>query len=891
MAGRSLSHRTSRRRVQGPVDGVPFLDSTRPLEFVIDLCLVGVLFVVPLTMGGRGDVGKLLMTTLVAVAAICFAIQRLRSNGFRWRLTGVEIPALLGLAIVVLQIVPLGATVLRTISPELSRLLAGHGTGLPFPLWDTISTNVYATQGAISVYLAYLLYFFLIVHRLQSLQDVEKVLRCIAGITVLIAVIGLLQRFAGNGNFLWLYQHPLRDTYGSVKGTFSNPNHFAHFMSLGIGCLIWWWMDGTRVWSNGGRANDSLLRKLLPFGIAMVLFATLLSFSRGGCLVISVTLALAVGMWWSLGRLNRRVVVAMALLGLPVLVGLSIYGAAQLSTEIGSLAEIRDVQKLANGRQALWSAMQSSGKRFLWTGSGLGTHQDVYRTYLPEHFEFNFSHGESGYLQLFEESGLLGICLLLFAISIVLRWARESFQGRMTSGCIAAAIVPALAASLLHSFFDFVWYISGCMAVTIALLACLARVVQLERAASRSRPSDGTLSETRHRVPGMSYLAICSVAVAATLLGVLVVKDRLPRALASPHWERYVRISSATSGEESKREQQDRLASMYRSLAKAIRLDPGNPRPRLRLATVSMRRFDVAQEFAENSMSIGQIRETVQLSGFKTKKELDDWLTRAFDAKIQLLRIAREQAMFVATTSPLQGTAYLHLAELDFLTPEDSRGMEPYIRQASLVRPYDAGVQFAQGAVAARKGDMDRARAHWKSAFVRDRETRIRIIRTLGPQLPAATFIEMFEPTTPDLGRLLALYNDLGIVTEADYVASRYVSSLEEDARKYHGEAAAEIWWIAQSVHAELGDAARQTRAVEQAVKATPHDIVKRETLAGLYFDQQQFAQALVEYEWCVRRRPRDKSLLRRVREASIRSMDNRSARTVDKNDTVLSRQ
>jgi O-antigen ligase len=889
LAGRHLSHRSAGRRDHQAAAGAPFLDREHPIDFVIDLCLVAVLFVVPLAMGGRGDVGKLLMTTLVVVATLGFAVQRLIRGGLKWRWTGVEIPLLLGLLLVVVQIVPLDPAVLQRVSPELTRLLAGHGAGLPFPQWETLSANVYATRGAISIYLAYVLYFFLIVHRLQSLPDIEKVLRCVAGITVLMAAIGLLQRFAGNGHFLWFYQHPLRDTYGTVKGTFSNPNHFAHFMALGTGCLIWWWMDTVRPSSSASRrSQDSLLSKLLPCAISIVLFAALLSFSRGGCLVLLVAMTLIVGMWWSLGRLNWRVLTATGLVGFPLVAGLAIYGAPQLSSELVSLKELGNVQEVANGRQALWSALQESGSQFLWTGSGLGTHQDLYPVYMEEHFEFNFSHGESGYLQLFAEAGLLACLLLLLVIRVVFRWSREAFQAGMTSSFIAAAIIPAIAASLLHSFFDFVWYLSGCMAVTIALLACLVRVVQLERAASASN-----VAEVDARSGPFVHPTVAAWSLAATglLLAAMVVQDRLPRALASPHWGRYVRISSALTGGESTREQRDRFASMHRSLADAIRLDPSNPRSRLRLATVSIRRFDLEQEFADNSMTIGQIREAVELSNFETKKELDSWLTRAFGTTVELLHMARRQALFAAARSPLQGTAYLHLSELDFLTPENSIGMELFIRQASIVRPHDAAVQFALGAVAARKGEQDRAVGHWQAAFIRDQETRLRIIQTLGPQLPAGVFIQMFMPTTPDLGRLLALYNQLGNVAEANYVAIRYAASLERDARKYEGKAASDIWWIAQSVYAGLGDVSRQTYAVAQAVSADPHDVIRRVTLAGLYFDQHKYVEALAEYEWCVRRRPGDKSLRRRVREASLHSMDNRNARNIDESAVGLSRQ
>lgn len=863
MANQESSSRSSRRTSRA--ETTSFLDAAHPIDFVSDLCLVGTLFAVPLTMGGRGDVGKLVLVTLVVLATLTFAARRLMSGGLRWQWTGTEVLLSLGLLLVLAQLVPLDNSIVRRISPEIVRLFDGRDA-LGLPAQTTLTTNAYATRGALSVYLAYVLFFYLLVHRLHSFHDVGKVLRSIACITMLLAAIGLLQRFAGNGRFLWLYQHPLRDTYGSVKGTFSNPNHFAHFMALGLGCIIWWWLDGMS--QRRGKNEDRLATKLLPCGIALVLFASLLSFSRGGCLVIGCVMTVSAVSWWTLNRLEWRSVAVMGLIGIPVVIGLGIYGFSPLATELGSLKDVNNVQEVANGRQALWSALREGGEKFVWSGSGVGTHQDIYPVYLEEHFEFNFSHGESGYLQLFIEAGLPAILLLLFGIVLASRWLIAAFRGRMTASCMAAAIAPALIATLVHSFFDFVWYLSGTMVVTIAILACLVRVVQIEKANTSQEPHLATpRSWQRVAMP----TAWC-LAASAALLGALLMKDRLPRALAAPHWDQYVRLSSAAVGDEPREIQRDRFANMYRHLAAAIRADSLNPRTRLRLATVCLKRFDLEQVFADNSMTLGQIREAAEMSHFKDSTALNAWLSRAFGGSAELLQIAREQATLAAMRAPLSGTAYLHLAELDFLTPEHSVRTDAYIRQASLVRPHDAAVRFALGGVFARNGQLDKAVEHWKAAFQREEETRIRIIQNVAPEVSAALFIHMFEPETPDLGRLLALYNELNNRQEANFVAMKYAAALENDARQQQGKAAANIWWIAQSVYAQLGNESRRTYTVAKAVDADPNDIVKRKTLAGLYFAQNMYEQALTEYQWCVQRAPQDIDVKRLASEASLRA-------------------
>lgn len=849
-----------------------FLDTKHPIDFVIDLLIVAVLAVVPFVMGGRGDIGKLVFVALVVLATLAYSARRIFAGGLRWSWTGTEALLLMGLAIGTLQMLPLDSKMLATTSPELTRLLDGRES-LSLPVWTTISANPQATRGGLSVYISYMLFFYLLVHRLRSMKDIGRVLRCIACVTIAMAIIGLLQRFAGNGQFLWVYRHPIRDTYGSVKGAFANPNHFAHFMALGVGCIVWWWLDGISTNRSSAGNSDSVLSKLLPCGLALVLFASLLSFSRGGCLVVGGTLILSAGMWWGIGRLNWRILATVALVGLPACLGLAIYGGGPLASELGSLNEVHNVAEVSNGRQALWSALREGGQKFLWTGSGIGTHRFIYPVYMEEHFEFNFSHGESGYLHLFMEAGLLAMVLLLFGITFILRWIREAYRARLTASCYAAAIAPAVFASLVHSFFDFVWYISGCMVVLIAMLACLVRVIQLER--EQIAEQQGGHREAQ----AYPKIAAWVLAGVATLLGAMILKDRLPRALAAPHWDNYVRHSTDVTGDEPADEQREQYRLMYRDLAKAIECDPQNPRFRDRLATVCLKRFEVEQQFADNSMTLGQIREAAELSHFKDAAALRGWLDLAFGEKAKLLEIARQQAKIATTKCPLSATPYLHLAELDFLDPENVVGTDNYIRYAAQVRPHDSAVRFALGGVLARDGQLGQAVKHWQAAFRREKETRIRIINSVAPQVPAAMFVHMFDPDTPDLGRLLVLYRESNKETDANYVAMKYAQSLESDARKYRGKASAELWWIAQSVYGQLGNTSRQIHAVSKAVDCDPNDVGKRKTLAGLYFNQENYEQAIAECEWCLKRDPNDKNILRLAREASLRRTATQSAR------------
>ena len=64
------------------------------------------------------------------------------------------------------------------------------------------------------------------------------------------ASFALVQHFVSNGKFLWVYEHPFRNSYDPVKGSFINRNHFTHMLALGIGPLIFWIVSVRRPASN-----------------------------------------------------------------------------------------------------------------------------------------------------------------------------------------------------------------------------------------------------------------------------------------------------------------------------------------------------------------------------------------------------------------------------------------------------------------------------------------------------------------------------------------------------------------------------------------------------------------------------------------------------------------
>ena len=223
----------------------------RSLLQVVDGSLAGVIFVAPLLMGGRHALGHLVLTALAVTAAAAWAVrQSLRKNA-GWRPTWAMPLLLAGLMLVALQLIPLPPWLLARLSPQMGEILPAWGDGAATTAllghWTCLSLTPGETLGGLVIFADFVLLFFVVVQRTERIEDVERLLRWYALAATGMALFGIVQLLAGNGKYFWFYEHPYASTSDVVKGSFSNRNHFAQFLALGIGPLIWWLQDALRL--------------------------------------------------------------------------------------------------------------------------------------------------------------------------------------------------------------------------------------------------------------------------------------------------------------------------------------------------------------------------------------------------------------------------------------------------------------------------------------------------------------------------------------------------------------------------------------------------------------------------------------------------------------------
>lgn len=863
------------------------------LHSVVDYCLLGLILLAPLFLGGRHPVGRLVFVSF-SVLTVCSSILVICLRPKHpFRVTGRELLLLAAVGLLLLQVLPLSPLLLNRLSPATAELLpmwnVDGGGGTHLGPWHTISLIPQATWINLVMLGAYGLLFLAVFQHLQKLEQVERLLKFVAAGAVFMAAVGLLQFFVGNGKYLWIYEHPFRDATGCVKGPFQNQNHFAHFLALGIGPLIWWFQRDFRHTDTGHRkgvhsfmprgrnVSYSGTRVALTVAFITVVIAGLLTFSRGGILVIFLAGATSVGLYVYRGLLGKRSLIAVAVATVVVGLALTIYGYKPL---VGELDTFRSLDELSQSRTDLWTAMSGAIADYPLFGTGAGSHREIYPTYLKPYHHVEFTHGENGYLQVLLETGVIGFALLLFGIVTSLNWCYRAFQQSSSSRMTAAtgAVTAGLAASIVHSLADFVWYIPACMSVTVILLACACRLAQL---AVSSPERQRTITESRSAFTRPAWVAVL---VAFMLLGGAMIHIMLPPALASPHWDRYLKLSLDSENRKlSDAETRLVLRDMNRHLEQALDKHPLSARVNSRLATVNVRRFDLEQRLGVNPMPLNQIREAAIHSEFPTPKSLQQWLNRAVGQKVKYLKRARQCARRAVSLCPLQGECYVQLAQLAFLEGAGAaRWKREYVQQALRVRPHNGAVLVAAGSEAALNGNFPRMLELWRKAFHRDPAVQKDLIAIVADRLAPAFILSAFAPDTAALGRLFAHYRQSQQEQAARLIGRKYVENLMKTAPDEGDPAqAAALWRKARDVHRFLDQRDLAIRCAATAIQLRPSHFGTHRKLAKQLVKAHRYAEALREIRWCLRRKPGDPALTRLQTVASRRKLENTNQASV----------
>jgi len=840
---------------------------------IVDACLVGVIFVAPLFFGGRHPVGRLVFIILACLAAVFWFSYQALTKRARWTPSKAYAIGIASLLLVTLQLIPLPSSWLEQLAPRSESLLSlwtsDASESVLFGAWPTLSLTPSSTKIALATLVAYVLLFVTTVGRIQTLADVERLLRLIAISAIGMSGFGLLQYFTSNGLFFWFYELPYSTTENAAKGSFSCRNHFAHFLVLGVAPLLGWIV--LRFQQRTQRGNDQVsspwhLDLVLCLGLFLTVFAVLLSFSRGGALALAVASTLGLAIYFRRGLVSSSFLNGLVALGIFVIAVLSINGYEQVASRLddftsGSLEKLDQHQ----GRRKIWAANLAATEQGSFFGAGAGSHREIYPVYLPESLNLEYTHAENGYLQIATECGYLGMGLLALSLAAVARWCWQSIRQSLSVRQLVAsvAVTSALVASVVHSLFDFVWFIPACMSLTILLAASALRLAQLSAA-----------EEVEDQLPmPWPRLSWIGLAIATSLATIWAGSVTIGPARAATYWEQYQSASQVQKQQSFKRlfafevipdkqtAYQSHIETAIFNLQHVLSSDSNSARANLRLAGKYLQLFDIRQRDAENSMSIDQIRDAAIASKFSSANELQQWLLQAFGDNSKLLYQAYRHTHKALQLCPLQGEGYLYLANLCFLNGHGEKVVDAYVGQSLKVRPHDGQVLFEAGRQELLLGRGEEAINLWSKVF-RDRGThQLQIIKLLAGYYPASAFLETFQPDWRALSYVRRGYNKIGSEGDRQSILKYAELFAERECPGYPAAQAAPIWRSLAKMQRTLDEPNKALISLERAFKAAPSDYGVRREYGQALLKSQHYRLAEPHLRWCFARRPDDARL------------------------------
>lgn len=867
--------------------------TSRRSLLVIDAGLLLGVFAVPFAFGGRHSLGEFLLVCSAVLCTTGWVVHQLASEKSDWVRTRVE-PLLLSiLAVGLLQIVPLPNWIITTLSPAMDDVLplrsALNSDGVFATPWSYLSMSASESLPGLAIGVAYVLIFIVTAQRIRVVDDAARVLKMVAVSGIAMTVFAFVQFFFSNGLYFWMIDLPQGVAGDRLKGAFLNKNHFAQFVALSVGPLVWWLGVQTELhekprFDSSGQARSALIPKfvttsVLSAALGAVVTAVLISRARGAFVALGVASVVLVLMLYARSLINRKQfsVVAAAALMAVLLVGI-----------VGHREIARVTERLnnwdSNGRIQIWNANLEAFREFPLVGTGIGSHVYIHQRHLDQPYSTGrYTHAESSYLQIATETGLPGLGLTVACLAVAFFWCIRgaSISRNRTVTLALCAVTCSLLVSCVQSVVDFVWYIPGCMIPLVLQLACACRLYQFEG--------------DRLSVPRIKRL--CPLPRAGVVFATLILiplsgwmlSEWTPRLLAEPDWSNYRKIvladytgkdvSQNIAGDDAS--EAARLQQVMRNLRNALRMNPNDSRIHSRLAAQYSRVFELLQDGSENALPLSQIRDAAETGGFESQEEILEWLGRAFGKNIRYAFAAKNHARRAIELNPLDGRAWLSYSELAFLDGVPAGYDRKCVDQSLRLLPNDAHVLYAAGREARIDGDVELWVEFWKKAFHRDLEVQTRIIRQMAEwtQVPVEIIVKAFDPDVAALERVVDILGDPGQEQNQRKAIEVLAARLTERAQSIDNQERANDWRKAAVAFARLAEVQQVESCFQKATNAAPTNFRIRYEFGSWLLTQGRISAATEHLQWCSRIAPHDSRVKLVMAELTRRRRRNRNVR------------
>ncbi|MDD5459547.1 MAG: O-antigen ligase family protein [Phycisphaerae bacterium] len=640
----------------------------RPSRFdiMIERLVVVLLVFMPLAFGARHRWSEEVVMVLSAAITVCFLLKLAFGQDEPFLKSWAYAPIVIFVLLAVFQLILLPFGVVNFISPETAALkaeLLGDLTGGKNSGWMSLSFYQHVTRHDLRLLLSLSCVFIAVVNVYRYPEQIKRLLKAIALIGGLIAVIALAQDVFGNGKIYWFVPIP-----GTAKsGTFVNHNHFAQFMNLSIGAAIGWLcirmhedFDGKKI--TLAYTIDYLtspvsrgLRLFLVI-ISLCMAAIFVSLSRGGVISMLVAGSIIFILFVRQNNLQWRgwIIVVASLFGFVCILFVGFDAVCQRLATLGRF-EGYDFR-----RQTLTDLLACFG-RFPVFGTGSGTHSVVYPMFQKIPITLLFTHAENEYAELLEEYGLIG--LGGFAIFSLIVWSRFVKLIRFEKPGVQSAAFGlgfGLAAVYIHSLSDYGQHVPA-----NAFVSCIfcALMIGLSR--------QGNLKPVKNT----AKIAVGVFIIAIPILAWILIGANNAR-VAESHWSKTLDIEKKLVGKNWQASETE-YAELISNAKLAVKYEPENVDYLYCLGVYKW-------------YSISKPKDAVV---YQTPANIDQIVTRLNQARI---------------SCPTYGPIYSVLGQIELFMLNDSSGVEK-IRKGLYLAPNDPIACFIAGRLDIFEGKKDDA--------------------------------------------------------------------------------------------------------------------------------------------------------------------------------------
>ena len=478
--------------------GIVAADRAAWCDVAVLVLLAMLLAFMPFAFGAVHAWSELVVASIAAAIAVCMVARELLSAGsIRW--TWAYVPVGVFLLVAWVQVVPLPAALLKIISPNTLALKTSLLNDLPNGLGGagnmTLSFYPNATMHDLRLAVVVATVFVAVVSVFRKPDQVKRLLGVTAAIGGAAGLLALAQDIFGNGMIYWAVPTPGGVAHG---GPFVNPGHYAQFMNLTMGAALGLIIVKVHEAFEGRKLTLASAVEMLASremrsawalgGVVVVGLATVfLSLSRAGMVSTLMAGGLMTAALAARRRLERRNWV-LVLVAVCAFVCVLYVGFSSARVRVAALGDAT----CGRSQLQVLRDLATPIAMFPSLGAGLGTHAVVYPMFDRGTSAVLAQYAENEYLELLEETGVVGLELVMIFLCLV--WVQGWRSMRHLGSPVQSAafgLCFGLAAAMVQSAADFGQHlpVNACLAaVACGLIVGVSRDgVKREAAAWKRR--------------------------------------------------------------------------------------------------------------------------------------------------------------------------------------------------------------------------------------------------------------------------------------------------------------------------------------------------------------------------------------------------------------------